>query len=87
MAPQEVIHLIAENFGVAFMPKGIAEQMAGTEIVARPFAARSLEPTSYLALRADQGSRLVNEFGRAFFKRITPNGQQPEASGQLFLNL
>jgi DNA-binding transcriptional LysR family regulator len=54
MAPQEVIHLIAENFGVAFMPKGIAEQMAGTEIVARPFAARSLETTSYLALKADQ---------------------------------
>src|SRR6185437_9730053 len=87
MAPQEVIQLIAENFGVAFMPKGTAEQMAGTEIVARPFAAKSLQMTSYLALRADQSSRLVNEFGRAFLKRIMPNGQQADTSGQLLLKL
>ena len=87
MAPQEVIQLIAENFGVAFMPKGIAEQLAGSEIVARPFAAKNLQTTSYLALRADQSSRLVNEFGRAFLKRAIPNGQQAETSGQLLLKL
>jgi len=43
--------------------------------------------TSYLALRADQSSRLVNEFGRAFLKRIMPNGQQADTSGQLLLKL
>jgi DNA-binding transcriptional LysR family regulator len=88
MTPQEVTQLIAENFGVAFMPQGVAEQLSGSEIVARPFAAKSLETISYLALRADQSSRLVNEFGRAFLKRVIPNGRQAEASGhQLLLKL
>jgi DNA-binding transcriptional LysR family regulator len=87
MAPQEVVQLISENFGIAFMPKGIAEQMAGSEIVARPFGSKSLQLTSHLALRADQSSRLVNEFGRAFLKRAIPNVHQAEASGQLLLKL
>lgn len=87
MAPQEVVQLISENFGVAFMPKGIAEQMANSEIVARPFASNTLQVTSYLALRADQTSRLVNEFGRAFLKRAVPNTQNTDVSGQLLLKL
>jgi LysR family transcriptional regulator, benzoate and cis,cis-muconate-responsive activator of ben and cat genes len=87
MAPQEVVRLISENFGVAFMPKGIAEQIAGSEIVARPFGSKSLQVTSNLALRADQSSRLVNEFGRAFLKRALPNANQAEASGQLLLRM
>ena len=87
MAPQEVIQLISENFGVAIMFKGVAEQLATTEMVARPFVSKSLQVTSHLALRADQSSRLVNEFGRAFLKRVIPNSQQAEASGQLLLKL
>jgi LysR family transcriptional regulator, benzoate and cis,cis-muconate-responsive activator of ben and cat genes len=87
MAPQEVVQLISENFGVAFMPKGIAEQMAGSEIVARPLDSKDLQVTSYLALRADQSSRLVNEFGRAFLKRALPNANQAEVSGQLLLKM
>ena len=87
LAPQEVVQLISENFGVAFMSKGIAERLAGDELVARPFNSSALQVKSHLALRADQSSRLVNEFGRAFLKRVIPNANQAEVSGQLLLKL
>lgn len=87
LAPQEVVQLIAENFGVAFMPRGIAQQLESQELVSRPFDSKAFQITSYLVLSAGQASRLVNEFGRAFLKRIVPVTQQAEASSQLFLDL
>jgi len=87
VAPQGVVQLIFENFGVAFLPKGIAEQLAGFDLVARPFANSALQITSYLVLRADQTSRLINEFGRAFLKRVAPNSHQDTATGQLPLDI
>ncbi|MCU1223542.1 MAG: transcriptional regulator, LysR family [Edaphobacter sp.] len=87
MMPHEVVQLISENFGIAFMPGGIAEQVAGTELAARPLASKAFEITCHLALRTDQSSRLVNEFGRAFLKKMTPAARQGEASGQMFLKL
>jgi LysR family transcriptional regulator, benzoate and cis,cis-muconate-responsive activator of ben and cat genes len=87
MAPQEVVQLISENFGVAFLAKGMAEQPANAELAARPLQHAGLGVTNFLVLRADQSSRLVNEFGRAFLKKVVPNGRQAEASGQLLLGL
>jgi DNA-binding transcriptional LysR family regulator len=87
MAPQEVTHLIPENFGIAFMEKGMAEQLANVQMVALPLAVQTLQVTTCLVLRADQTSRLVNEFGRAFLRRVITNPQQAEASGQLLLKL
>jgi LysR family transcriptional regulator, benzoate and cis,cis-muconate-responsive activator of ben and cat genes len=87
MMPQEVIQLISENFGVAFMPPGSADQIAGSELAVRPLAAKALQFTSYLALRADQSSRLVNEYGRAFLKKVTPNAKQAETAEQMSLKL
>ena len=86
LSPQEVVQLISENFGVAFMPPGVAEQVAGNQLVTRPLASKALEFTSYLAMRADQSSRLVNEYGRAFLKKVAP-AQQSATPGQLFLKL
>ena len=87
IAPQEVVQLISENFGVAFLAKGMAEQQANAELAARPLQHAGLGVTNFLVLRADQSSRLVNEFGRAFLKKVVPNGKQAEASGQLLLGL
>lgn len=81
--PQEVLPLISENFGIAIMPKGIAEQMESPGYSVRPFSAEALRVTSYLVLRADQTSRLVNEFGRAFLKKVTPGQNSSGSSGQL----
>jgi DNA-binding transcriptional LysR family regulator len=87
VGPQEAVQLIAENFGVAFMAKGVAEQIRNPEIAVRPLLQPSLQVTSYLVLRADQSSRLVNEFGRAFLRKVLPNSKIEDASGQLSLGL
>ena len=87
VTPQEAVHLITENFGIAFMTKGVAEQIRNPEIAVRPLSQTSLQVTSYLVLRADQSSRLVNEFGRAFLRKVLPNSKIEDASGQLSLGL
>ena len=87
VGPQEAAQLVAENFGVAFMAKGVAEQLRHPEITVRPLSQPSLQVTSYLVLRADQSSRLVNEFGRAFLRKIVPTSKVEDASGQLLLRL
>ena len=87
VGPQEAVQLITENFGVAFMAKGIAEQIRNSEIAVRPLTQTSLQIASYLVLRADQSSRLVNEFGRAFLRKVLPDSKIEDASGQLSLGL
>jgi len=87
VGPQEAVQLITENFGVAFMAKGIAEQIRNSEIAVRPLTQTSLQIASYLVLRADQSSRLVNEFGRTFLRKVLPNSKIEDASGQLSLGL
>ncbi len=85
--PQESLPLISEHLGVAFMAKGIAEQLRGAEIAVRPLMHASLQITSYLVLRSDEGSRLVNDFGRAFLKKVLPHSKLESSSGQLLLGL
>ena len=87
LSPQEAVQLITENFGIAFMAKGVADQIRNPEIAVRPLSQSSLQVTSYLVLRADQSSRLVNEFGRAFLRKVLPNSKTEDASGQLMLGL
>lgn len=72
LSPQESLQLITENFGVAFAAKGIAEQLKGLEICVRPLSHPSLEVTTFLVLRADEGSRLVNDFCRTFLRKVVP---------------
>jgi DNA-binding transcriptional LysR family regulator len=87
VSPQESVQLITENFGVAFAAQGVAEQIRGHGIVVRPLSHASLQLTSYLVLRADQDSRLVNEFGRAFLRKVSPQGKAGTGQRQLLLEL
>ena len=84
---QESVQLMAENFGVAFAAKGVAELVRSRDIAVRPLLHPSLQITSYLVLRSDQGSRLINEFGRAFLRTVIPKGNLGETTGQLPLDL
>jgi DNA-binding transcriptional LysR family regulator len=83
VAPQEVVQLIGENFGVSFMSEGAAQQIRSDSVVVRPLAETSLQVTSYLALRADESSRLINEFGRAFLKKVMAKSKASFGSEQL----
>jgi DNA-binding transcriptional LysR family regulator len=87
VSPQEVVQLIEENFGVAFVAKGVADQLLRSNVAVRPLSHESLRVTTHLALRADQSSRLINEFGRAFLKKVLPNSKAAAATGQLSLGL
>jgi len=87
IVPQEAVQLITENFGIAIMAKGVAEQIRNTEIAVRPLSQTALQITSYLVLRADQSSRLVNQFGRALLRKVLPTSKIEDASGQLLLGL
>jgi DNA-binding transcriptional LysR family regulator len=87
MSPQESIQLIAENFGVAVVAKGIAEELRGRDIAVRPLSHASLRVNSYLVLRSDQASRLVNDFGRAFLRKVIPMSKLETTTGQLPLGL
>jgi DNA-binding transcriptional LysR family regulator len=87
LSPQEVVQLIAENFGIAFVARGVSEPLQSSEITIRPLSEASLQLKTYLVLRADQSSRLVNEFGRAFLKKVLPNAKIADSNGQLLLKL
>jgi hypothetical protein len=43
VSPQEVIQLIEENFGVAFVAKGVADQLGRTNLAVRPPSDQSLQ--------------------------------------------
>ncbi|ADW68510.1 LysR family transcriptional regulator [Granulicella tundricola] len=87
LGAQEVVQLITENLGVAFVPKGVSDTMQSQEIAVRPLSEAALQVRSYLVLRADESSRLVNEFGRAFLRKVIPNGNIVDSSGQMRLGL
>ncbi len=85
--PQEATQLVRENFGVAFVSKGVAQQIRGSDLTSRPIDTNSLQITSYLVLHADQSSRLINEYGRAFLRCVVPNSRGSVETGQLVLGL
>jgi DNA-binding transcriptional LysR family regulator len=87
VVPQEAAQLVLEHFGVAFIPQGVSEQIRNRDIAIRPLSHTSFQVASYLVLRADESSKLVNDFGRAFLKKISPNSKVANASGQLSLRL
>ena len=87
IAPLESLQLISGNFGVAFAAKGMADQLRGADIVVRPLTAKALQIASYLVLPAERASRLVNVFGRAFLRKILPQGAPQGTPSQLPLDL
>jgi DNA-binding transcriptional LysR family regulator len=64
-----------------------AVQLQRSNVAVRPLSHESLRVTTYLALRADQSARLVNEFGRAFLRKVQPKGKPSGAADQMQLGL
>ena len=65
---EEAVHLVLEHAGVTFLSKPAAMSQRRRGIVVKPLAEESLKITTYLALRADNSSRMLNEFARAFLR-------------------
>jgi DNA-binding transcriptional LysR family regulator len=70
MTPQEVFDSVAEGLGVAVIPRFAISRyrLAGMTVHALSEAALSFETA--LLLRAENDSRLTNEFARAFLKKL-----------------
>lgn len=72
--PDEAFHLVADHAGVAFLGKAAALSHRHSGVVARPLSDKALQVSTYLALRADEPSRMINEFARAFLRKCGGTG-------------
>ena len=79
---EDAMDLVKEHAGVAFMSRAVALRNEQPGVVMKPIAEDCLVIKTYLAIRADESSRVVNEFARAFLRKCAP---QPALEGQLRL--
>jgi len=71
IALQEALHLVSERVGVAILTKPAALGFRVENVVVRPLSDTSLCFETCVIMRADDNSRLVNEFVRSFLRRYT----------------
>ncbi len=70
LTPEEGLHLVGQDVGIAFLPTSNLPRSVNPGVTVRPLTDREILVEVYLASRADNGSKLVSEFARAFMKRI-----------------
>jgi DNA-binding transcriptional LysR family regulator len=71
LTAEDAAQLVSENLGVAFFSMPGALRIAERGAIVRPLEDKELQIQVYLASRADNRSKLVSEFVRAFMRRIT----------------
>jgi DNA-binding transcriptional LysR family regulator len=71
MTAEHAVHLVSENLGVAILP-GLSSMFRTEHVIARPLSNPSLSFETYLIMRADNDSRLVNSFARSFLRKFGP---------------
>ena len=71
LTPEDAAQLVSEHLGIAFVAMPGAMRIAQCGAQVRPVDDPSLTLTVCLASRADNGSKLVSEFARAFMRRIS----------------
>lgn len=77
IAPQQAMDLVSENVGVAIFTQTTAQNVAVDGVVTRPLSDASLRFETCVILRADNDSRLVNEFVRIFLRKYAPQRVPP----------
>lgn len=73
----QAVYLVSEHAGVAIFAEPPSIDCSRRGVVIQPLADKSLCFDTSLIMRADQGSRAVNEFGRAFLKKYIPRRLPP----------
>ena len=87
MTAREAFHLVAEHVGVALLSKADALQNRDKDLSISPLAEDGLALRTYLALREDEPSRLINEYGRAFIKKSALSASCFQEAEQLQLSI
>ena len=78
IAPQEAIHLVSEHVGVAVLTKPTAFGFRAEGAVVKPLSDASLCFQTCVTMRADDDSRLANEFARSFLRKYAPQRLPPK---------
>ena len=78
--PDEAEHLLLATRGIAFLTKANALKLTSDRLVAKPLDEETLCFDEWMAARADETSRLVSEFVRAFVTRAKTVLQPPQMS-------
>jgi len=80
LTAEDAAQLVQENLGVAFLSMAGALRIAERGAVVRPLVDKDLNLQVCLASRADNRSKLVSEFVRAFMRRIGQIRKPPQRS-------
>jgi DNA-binding transcriptional LysR family regulator len=78
LTAQEAIHLVSQNVGVAIVTKPASVGLSAEGVVIRPLSDPSLCFETCLIMRADDDSRLANDFGRSFLRTYVPQPLPPK---------
>src|SRR5579863_525157 len=77
LTAQEAIHLVSQHVGVAIVTKPASAGPSVEGVVIRPLSDASLSFETCLIMRADEDSRLANDFGRSFLRKCAPRRPPP----------
>ncbi len=80
LTAEDAAQLVSENLGIAFVSMTGAQRIARQGAVVRPLTDKELQHQVCLASRADNRSKLVSEFARAFMRRISQVKIPPQSA-------
>lgn len=79
LTAEDAAQLVSEDLGVAFLTMTGALRVARQGATVRPLADKELQVQVCLASRAENRSKLVSEFARAFMRRISQVRKPPQS--------
>jgi DNA-binding transcriptional LysR family regulator len=82
---QQAVHLVSEQVGVAIFTKPTALGCHAEGVVVKPLSDTSLHFETCVIMRADDDSRLANEFVRSFLRKYAPQ-RLPSKQMELWLS-
>jgi DNA-binding transcriptional LysR family regulator len=78
IAPQEAVDLVADHMGVAILAQPTTRGFHADGVVVKPLSDTSLCFQTCVIMRADDDSRLVNEYVRMFLRKYAPQRLPPK---------
>ncbi len=78
IAPQEAVDLVSDHMGVAILTQPTARGFHADGVVVKPLSDTSLCFETCVIMRADNDSRLVNEYVRMFLRTYAPQRLPPK---------
>jgi DNA-binding transcriptional LysR family regulator len=77
LTAEQAFHLVSEHVGIAILTKATAQYVPNGGVVVKPLSDDSLCFQTCLVMRADDSSRMVNEFARSFLRVYIRRPLQP----------